>query len=274
MRVLPRKTATLWQFFLLCAALAFSTSCHACEQLDGALSLGTRLLDTGLVEYAGNGKVLVRERGQLPGSEAKASIQCDNWILGLEGTSNVGVDEYAGQTSLGAPLTTVSRINDSTVGGSLYRQIIDTFLLGMDVSQHHTNREIVGIAGVVGYPEVYDRTFARVGLRWAIPSALGQWTLAGSVSIYGDQSMRLTLPGRDPIDLKFSEPQQWELGLSWRKNLNNNLFLAASYRYINTEVAQSQSGIVTSSGNPVGVAYQPRSTIVDQPVSLAIGVNF
>jgi hypothetical protein len=144
----------------------------------------------------------------------------------------------------------------------------------VDITQRHTTREIVGTAGVAGYPEVYDRTLARVGARWSVLSAFGQWTFSGAVSLYGDQSMRLTLPGRDPVNLKFGEPQQSELGVSWRKYLTSHTFLTASYRYITTEVNQSQVSVVTASGNPVGVAYQPRSTIVDQPIALAIGMAF
>ena len=269
-----QKTATVWQFLLVFSSLVICSASYSCERFEADISFGVRSLTTELSEYATNGKLLVRESGVLPGSLATASIGCDKWVFGLEASSNAGNSDYAGQSSLGAPLQTTSNNSDSSVAGSVYWRVTEAFLIGSELTQRHTNREIVGIAGVAGYPEQYDRILARIGSRWSVPSALGHWTLAGSVSLYGDQSMRLTLPGKDALTLRFDEPQQWELSVSWRKALSNSVYLLASYRYINTEVGQSRYGVVTSGGNPVGIAYQPKSTIIDQPVSISLGMHF
>jgi hypothetical protein len=64
------------------------------------------------------------------------------------------------------------------------------------------------------------------------------------------------------------------LGIQWRKDLGKHLFLDATYRYTNTGIDQSGYGIITSNGIPVGVAYQPKMRLVDQPLLVAIGALF
>jgi len=86
--------------------------------------------------------------------------------------------------------------------------------------------------------------------------------------------MSLQLPGNDTTALKFDSPKQWELAIRWRNHLSEHLFMDATFRYINTEIGQSNYGIVTSNGVPVGIAYQPKMTVVDLPLSVAIGVLF
>jgi hypothetical protein len=246
----------------------------ACEKTALEVSLGGLLLDTKLTEYASGGRILVTEHGSLSGAEARTVISCDRWSAGLELASNGGDRDYAGQTSLGTPLTTKSRINNRAVGASLYWRYTESLQFGVDLSQQDSTRTIVGTNLVAGYPETYDRLITRIGTKWDIPSTFGQWTIAGSASVHGEQTMNLQLPGKDPTALKFDSPKQWELSIQWRKDLGKHLFIDATYRYIDTEIGQSNYGIVTSSGIPVGVAYQPKMKLVDQAFLVAIGVVF
>lgn len=231
-------------------------------------------MDSAMTEFAPSGKVLVKEQGTLPGTQVHADLACDDWTAGLGFTATSGSRDYAGQTSLGAPLSTRSQIDDSVFKASLYWQATPSVRLGADISQQHTRRDIQGTSTVSGYPEVYDRLLARLGAQWDIPSPLGLWTLMGAASVHGEQTMNLQLPGKDSATLQFNAPRQWELGIQWRQKLGQHLFVQAAYRYIVTDIDQSKDTIITSSGIPVGIAYQPRTQLTDQPFSIGIGLDF
>jgi hypothetical protein len=237
-------------------------------------SIAARLLDSKLTEYAAGGRVLVKEQGYLSGTMAKAAISCDRWYGGFEFGSDGGDRDYAGQTSLGAPLTTKSRIDNRVVGASLYWRYTESLHFGMDVTQQQSARTIAGTNLVAGYPETYDRLTTRIGTKWVLPSTFGMWTFGGAASVYGSQTMNLELPGKDATALTFDSPKEWELSIQWRKHFGPHLFIDATYRYINAEIGQSNYGVVTSSGIPVGVAYQPRMNVIDQPFLIAIGLQY
>jgi hypothetical protein len=246
----------------------------ACEQTSGEVSLGKSQIKSRLTEMSSNGKVLVSEQGSLPGAEANAFARCDKWIVGIKSFSNDGARGYSGQTSLGVPLVTSSGVSDSATSASLYWLLTESLQFGVDVSQHQSIRNIVGTASAAGYPETYKLRLARIGTKWDLPTNYGRWSLAGSISAMGDQSVDLTLPGKDTTPLNFNQPKQWELGVHWRMNLGSNFYVEASYRYVNTETSQSKDGVVTSSGVPVGIAFQPKMIVVNQPLSVLIGVAF
>jgi hypothetical protein len=246
----------------------------ACEKTALEVSLGTGQLDSRLTEYATGGRILVTEHGSLSVAETRTAASCDRWTAGIDMVSSDGERDYAGQTSLGTPLATNSRIDDHAVGASLYWRYTESLQFGVNLSQQNSTRTIAGTNLVAGYPENYDRLVTRIGTKWDIPSSFGQWTIAGSASVYGKQTMNLQLPGKDPTALAFDRPKQWELSIQWRTDLGKHLFMAATYRYIDTAIDQSSYGIVTSSGIPVGVAYQPKMKLIDQPFLVAIGVVF
>jgi hypothetical protein len=266
--------ANWWQPLFVSAVLMVPLPSSACEKTAWEVSLGKRPLDSRLTEFASGGKVLVTEHGSLSGNDVRTAITCDRWSAGLALVSSGGDRDYVGQTSVGTPLTTKSRIDDRAVGASLYWRYTESLQFGMDIFQQHATRTIFGTHLVAGYPETYERLVTRIGTKWDMPSTFGRWTIAGSASVNGEQTMNLLLPGKDATALTFDSPKQWELGIQWRKDLGKRLFIEATYRYINTEIEQSNYGIVTSSGIPVGAAYQPKMTVVDQPFSVAIGALF
>jgi hypothetical protein len=94
------------------------------------------------------------------------------------------------------------------------------------------------------------------------------------MSVGSDQTMRLTLPGKDSTTLYFDSPSQSEMGVYFRKDLGNSLYLGTSYRHIRTEVSQSRYAVVRSGGVPVGIAYQPKTLFVDQALSVYVGMIF
>lgn len=247
----------------------------ACEAVSGEAGLGQRYIASSeLTEYSLNGTTLVKERGALPGWQLGLRLNCDVWSLSAAAFSNDGVRDYNGQTSLGVPLSTASAIGYRGVDLALGWQVTDSIQVVLDAVQQRTNREIASTPLAAGYPETYDRSLVRLGSRWTIPSGFGRWMLFGAMSVGGQQTMTLQLPGKDPTSLVFGTPNQWELGLSWRHDLAKDLYIDVSYRYINTTIDKSDAAIITSSGNPVGVVYQPKTTVVDQPITLSIGFYF
>jgi len=259
---------------LLGALSALSLTAGACEKTTWEVSLGARQLDSQLTEYSSGGKLLVTEHGSFVGTETKAAISCDRWTADLGFVSSAGDRDYVGQTTVGTALTTKSGIEDRVVAASLYWRYLESIQIGLDLSEQDTTRTIVGTRVAAGYPESYSRRTTRMGAKWDLASSFGRWTLGGAVSVQAKQSMDLKLPGKDPSVLRFNDPKQWELSAQWRKDLGKHLFIDGAYRYINTEIDQSDFAVVTASGNPVGVVYQPKMKLVDQAFSVAIGVLF
>ena len=261
--------------FLCACACLLALPAQACEQVAGSMHMGSRyLMESAWTEYASSGKALVREQGTLAGSTLEAGLACGPWSLSASIFTNTGVRAYAGQTSFGSALATHSQIDMQASSISLGWDYTDSFQWVVDASQQHLARQIVGTATVAGYPETYDRELLRMGARWGMASELGRWTLIGMVSVGGAQSMRLQLPGKDATALRFDAPRQWDVGMEWRRDLNQSLYLQAAYHYIATSVEQSPYAIVTSGGSPVAVAYQPQTQTVDQPLTVSLGLRF
>ena len=260
---------------MLCAAGLLAPPAQACDQPALELSAGARYLSASdWSEYAANGFVLVREHGELPGSIVAMALQCARWTLAASASASRGVRAYTGLTSFGAPLSTESQIDGHTSSMALGVPVSDALQWTLDAQQQSFTRAIASTPTVLGYPESYARSLLRTGLQWTRDTALGRWSLSGSVAVWGAQSMRLQLPGKDPADLTFSAPSQWDLGLAWRKALGPSLFLEASLHYIETTVAASPTALLTSGGVPVGAAYQPRTRTVEQPLTLTLGWRF
>jgi hypothetical protein len=273
-RPIPKGIATWWLPLFVSTLLIVAIPADACEKTAAEVSLGARPLDSKLTEYASGGTILVRENGSLSGTDVRTAVSCDRWSVGLEIISSGGDRDYVGQTSVGTPLITKSRIDDRAVVASLYWRYAESLQFGMDMTRQHSTRKIAGTNLVAGYPETYDRLVTQIGTKWDVPTTFGLWTISGSAAVYGEQAMNLQLPGKDATALTFERPKQWELGIQWRKDLGKHLFIDATYRYIKTEIGESSYGIVTSNGIPVGVAYQPKMKLVDQPLLVAIGVRF
>lgn len=260
---------------LLCAACVLAPLAQACDQPALELSAGARYLAASdWSEYAENGRTLVQEHGELPGSIVGMAVLCERWNLAASVSATSGVRAYTGLTSFGAPLATQSQIDGHASSLALGWRLSDALQWTVDAQQQSFTRAIVSTPTAYGYPEAYVRSLLRTGLQWTRDTAVGRWSLSGSVAVWGEQTMRLQLPGKDPTDLAFGTPSQWDLGLAWRKALGPSLYLEAGYHYIETTVEASRTALLTSGGVPVGAAYQPRTRTVEQPLTLTLGARF
>lgn len=259
----------------ICALLVLSGESFACEVLKRSVSLGAHHnARSEHYEYFPNGSQILEERGSIPGAVILASMRCDKWTLDGELSQSNGAREYKGMNTRGSPVSTISKIKSDASRLSIAWRFLEPLELMADVVIEQTSRDIVSTPDAQGYPENYDRRFARVGARWSVPMEFGLLTLSGLTSVSGYQTESVQLPGKDPARLSFQEPSQWELGLSFRKMLNSAAFLKLEYRYVNTAINQSFPSVLTAAGNPVGVVYQPKTLNVDQPLILTFGMYF
>ena len=259
----------------LYSLIFFGFETFACEVSKRILSAGAYYNALSEhYEYFPSGSQILSERGAIPGGVLNALFSCDQWTLSGEISQSIGTRDYTGMNSRGAPVSTISKIQSDASRLSIGWRFLEPVELIADVVRDQILRDIISTPNAQGYPEYYDRSFIRIGGRWSIPTEYGLFTLAGLTSVSGYQTERVNLPGKDPVWLSFNEPEQWEVGVSFQRMLNATAFLKLEYRYINTLIKQSRPSILTASGNPVGVVYQPKTLNIDQPLLLTVGVHF
>ncbi len=220
------------------------------------------------------GRKLVRETGTLPGMEFSVRVRCGDWNLQAQLSQLDGSRFYDGQTSTGVPVTSRSALRQLHGNLQATLNVAEAWQLGTRLSSYTLWREIASAGGASGYPERYDWTMLSVGAQWKTGLGPGQLRLAAWSGMKLRSSMLLSLPGRDQTVMQLGRMNQHELEAGWRTQLGSGWYLQGDVRYRSTDMGQGADAIIRRSGVPVGVAHQPRTTMVDIPVSIGIGYEF
>ena len=255
------------------AALGFSSS-RACTDVKAAISLGAARTESRWTEVDIAGRTIDRESGSLPGQQLGGAIECGDWSASGQLSHFDGTRAYSGQTSIGVPVQTQSSIRQTQGYAQLGRKVRGALFVGGRLAGQKLTRDIASAGGASGYPEEFTRTVVSLGTQWNTPSAWEELTLSAWVGTAIHQSLRLTLPGRDPAKLPLGRLTQWELGAQWRKPLLRHWHLLASVKYISTSVRAGDNAVISRHGIPSGVAHQPRTNTVEVPVTVGIGYEF
>jgi hypothetical protein len=142
------------------------------------------------------------------------------------------------------------------------------------MSGHTLWRDIASTASASGFPERFDWTLLSVGTQWRTAFGPGQLTLAAWTGAQLSSTMLLSLPGSDQTVLKLGSIRQNEVSGGWRNQLSPAWHLQVDVSYRRITMNQGEEGIVKRGGSPVGIAFQPRTTMVDQPIAISIGYEF
>lgn len=225
-------------------------------------------------EFDTLGRKLVHESGTLQGTELSAGFKCDDLMLQAEITQLDGTRLYDGQTSSGVPVISQSALRQSKGQLQTSLNFGDAWQLGVRLSGQTTWREIASAGGASGYPERYDWTLLSLGAQWTAVLDPGQMTLAAWTGTQLTSSMTLNLPGRDQAMLQVGPIKQVELSAGWYLPLSPAWGLKAEARYRRTEIDQGLDVVIRRNGIPVGVAHQPRTSMVDTPLALRLEYEF
>ena len=217
---------------------------------------------------------LVHESGTLQGGELNAALKCDNWLFKAAVSQLEGTRLYEGQTNSRVAITSQSALRQSRGQLQASFAISEAWQLGARIATQTTWRDIASSGSASGYPEQFDWTLLSLGTQWTSALGPGQMTLAAWAGSQLTSRMRLTLPGRDQATLQLGTVREVELAAGWRLPLNTAWSLQADARYRYVGVDKGLASIITRNGAPVGVAHQPKTTLVDIPLSLRIDYSF
>ncbi|MDO8771287.1 MAG: hypothetical protein Q7K57_21810 [Burkholderiaceae bacterium] len=225
-------------------------------------------------EFDASGRKLVHESGTLHGAELSAGLRCGDWNLQAQISQLNGSRLYDGQTSTGVPVTSQSALRQLQGHLQASLNLTDAWQLGGRLSSHTLWRDIASAAGASGYLERYDWTMLSLGAQWQTALGPGKLTLAAWTGTQLKSTMVLNLPGRDQATLPLGSISQVELAAGWRAQLGRAWSLQADVRYRRADMDQGADAVITRRGVPVGVAHQPRTSMVDVPVAIRIGYEF
>jgi len=225
-------------------------------------------------EFDASGRKLVHESGTLQGVELSAGLRCGNWNLQGQLSQLDGSRLYVGQTSTGVPVTSRSALRQRQGHLQASLNVTDAWQLGGRLSGQTLWRDIASAGGASGYPERFDWTLLSLGAQWKTALGPGQLTLAAWAGTQLASSLVLTLPGRDQATLPLGSISQTELAAGWRTQLSPAWHLQADVHYRRTDIDQGADVVIRREGIPVGMAHQPRTSMVDMPIAIRIGYEF
>lgn len=259
---------------LSCTTMVGAAGAANCTDRSAQLQAGYIGSASDWQEFDVGGRRLVHESGTLQGPELSASLQCGDWELAAALAELTGSRLYDGQTNFGVPITSQAALRQSLGHVQASFRFSEVWRLGVRVSGQTTWRDIASVGGASGYPERFDWTIFSVGSQWKSALGPGQITLAAWAGTPLTSGMTLNLPGRDQAALALGSVTQFELAMGWRIPLQGGWSLQADVRYLSTEVGQGPDVVIQRSGIPVGVAHQPRTSMVDVPIAFRIGYEF
>lgn len=267
----------LWRLLLLCSGpftQGVTAHAEACEPRHISVQAASTSSTSNWQEFDAAGLKLVQESGALRGTELTAVLHCESWEFQGMLSQTDGTRSYEGFTSTGVAATSQSSLRESSTHIQAMMKLSDAWAMGLRLSQQTTWRDIASTPSASGYPERFEWSLASLGARWSTSTNFGQLTLEAWTSAPIASTMFLQLPGRDPTTLPLGPIRHMELGVRWNMPLDSHWVLLAEGGVRRTDIAQSADVVIFRSSVPVGVAHQPRTSVLEMPVSIGIQYTF
>ncbi len=269
-----RSIATTAVSFCLLSALAGAAVAAGCVQPERLWQASHVVNRSNWTERDSAGRQLVHENGTLHGAEISVALRCMDWSLQATLEQLDGSRSYDGETSSGAPALSSSRIRQQSGQLQAGWQFMPQWQIGARLSRLALWRDIASTASASGFPERFDWTVLSVGTQWTRVLGPGQLNLSAWLGKPLMSRMRIDLPGRDPTALQPGSTHSTELSAGWRAPLGANWHWQAQLRYRRTDMNQGAPGFITRDGTPVGVAFQPATSMVDRAALISISRDF
>lgn len=245
-----------------------------CVDVASSLQAGSVRATSEWREFNTAGQALVRESGTLEGIALAAAYRCDRWHLALQFSELEGNRKYDGQTTTGRSVLSQSAIRQRQGHLQAMFALTDSWSLGGRLVKQTLWRDIASADGASGYPERFDWTLLSAGAQWQSKLGPGQFTLEAWAGKDLQSSMRLTLPGRDQAALKLGAIEQLELAAGWRTQLSPAWHVQADIGYRRVSIEHGVTAVIRRGGIPSGVAYQPRTTLIERLIAIRMGYEF
>jgi hypothetical protein len=223
------------------------------------LALGPGVEDSRWEETGSRGARLVSETGTLRGLSLSLGARCEGFDGFVRVLQASGSRDYDGVTSANAPIRTRSEIEQVGVEVQGFVPLGAHWSVAGRAALRQTDREIIGVGRVQGYPERYSNADLAAGARFATaPGAALDWTAVAWLGAGPPGRLELHLPGTDAADLRLgaSRSLEFELqvqgalaapGWQWQARL--------VHRREEWQVGEPQ--VITRQGVPVAGAVQP-----------------
>lgn len=251
------REAVCGQWLATLLLVAASSARAACQTpwlaLDAGIE-GSRWEETGSLGYT-----LVNESGTLRSVSLSLGTACD----GFDGLVRVlrasGHRGYEGVTSVNAPVRTRSEIEQYGVELQGFVPLSAHWSGAGRAALRRTDREIIGVGRVQGYPERFVNAEVAAGARFAMaPGADWHWSAVVWLGAGPPGRLELRLPGTDPAELRLGASRSLELdlqaqgalaapGWQWQARLTHR----------REEWQAGEPQVVTRQGVPVAGAVQP-----------------
>jgi len=262
---------------ILAAMLAMVTSVAvtaACDDRSLAAQAAYLSNSSEWFEFNAAGRELVHETGTLQGMELAMDLRCADWQWQGAVALFDGVRRYDGETSMGVPVISQSAIRQLHGHVQTTLPVSDAWRLGARLSGQTLWRDIASAGGATGYSERYEWMLASLGAQWRSGLGPGQIMLALWTGTALQSGMLLSHPSFAQTRLPLGSITQYELSAGWRTRWRAAWSLQLEAAYRQTDMAQGAQAILTRSGVPVGVAHQPRTSMVDMPLGVRINYEF
>lgn len=230
-------------------------------------------------EQDAQGRTLVRERGNLPTLEMRATTACEGWTLAGRAALASGRRGYDGVDSRGAALHTHSDLHDLQLSIDLLRTVAPDTAVGLRLVQREIRRDIRGTGTVLGYPERFRYAQLALGAqhRWRLTPSLQLGVTAWLGGGPGGH-MDLRLPTADAARLSLGASRTAQATL----RLGNTPAADAADRWqwgaeLGWRHERLRAGPVTTlvrNGVPVGGAAQPATKLSQLSLQATLGRQF
>lgn len=232
------------------------------------LALDAGVQDSRWQETGSQGRTLVSESGTLRGVSLSLGARCD----GFDGLVRVrqasGSRLYEGVTSTNAPIRTRSEIEQHAVELQGFLPL-DTLWSGWSgwsaagrAALRRTDRRIIGVGRVQGYPERFIHAEVGFGARLAMaPGADWNWTATAWLGAGPPGRLDLHLPGTDPAKLRLGASRSLEFELQAQGALDALVAQGwqwqARLAHRREQWRAGEPQVITRQGVPVAGAVQP-----------------
>lgn len=225
-------------------------------------------------EFDSSGRRLVRESGKLHGTEFSMGWRCFDWDVSATLSQLRGSRSYEGETSTGVPAVSLSNVRKSYGHLQGNFRITDRWHLGGRLATDRIWRDIASASEAAGYPERFDLTMISFGTQLQTVIGPGNLTLSAWLGKPATSRMTLNLPGRDQATLPLGSVLQLEMAAAWRSRISSTWQWQADVRYRRTDMGQGEDAVIRRGGIPVGLAKQPRTSMVDVPLTVGVACIF
>lgn len=262
---------------MLVAGLVGTSPAHGwqpCPDFNWDGRAGTTYIRSDWQEFTTEGRTQVQESGQLDGIEFNVGITCGKWRVENLYSQATGRRRYQGRTATGAAAQSWSDMRQAAGQLAVSYQFHPDWQFGVRLLDQTTWRNIASISAAAGYPERFSWTLLSLGLRTQKDLASGRWSFFGWAGQDLRTGMHLQLPGRDPATLALGNIDHIELGVGWGTPLNHHWLLEAAATLRRTTLGQGAVALITRSGAPAGVAFQPSTVLREMPLSISLRYQF